>query len=74
MIFLSKKTEKLSCIRREKRFPPGPPWVPLLGSVPFLQGRGIEKFVGPTVKKFGRLSKSTLIIILLTYIDNMVVE
>jgi hypothetical protein len=65
---LSKPLSKQQLICR-KRFPPGPAWVPLLGSVPFLRGNGIEKFVGPSVKKYGKLSKKGLMFTLLIVLN-----
>ena len=39
-------------MRRPPRYPPGPPTVPLLGSLPFLPGRGVEKFVSEYVDMY----------------------
>jgi len=41
--------------RRRKKFPPGPPQIPIFGSLPFLRGNGIEKFVGESVMQYGDL-------------------
>ena len=34
-------------------FPPGPPRIPLAGSVPFLRGIGVEKIVNSDVASYG---------------------
>ena len=34
-------------------FPPGPPHIPIIGSYPFLKGKGVERFVGKAVAKYG---------------------
>ena len=39
--------------RKSSKFPPGPPSIPVFGSIPFMPGRGIEKFVSDYVASFG---------------------
>lgn len=39
--------------QRPPKFPPGPPWLPVLGSAPFLPGSGTEKFVSDYIGSFG---------------------
>ena len=39
--------------KRPVRFPPGPPHIPIVGSVPFLSGNGVEKYVSPRVASYG---------------------
>ena len=43
----------ISRLQKPPLFPPGPPSVPVLGSLPFLPGRGVEKFVSEYVSSFG---------------------
>ena len=43
----------ISLLQKPPLFPPGPPSVPVLGSLPFLPGRGVEKFVSEYVSSFG---------------------
>ena len=43
----------LDKLRKSSKFPPGPPSVPIFGSLPFMPGRGIEKFVSDYVASFG---------------------
>ena len=39
--------------KKPRKFPPGPPRLPLVGSVPFLSGRGVEKYFGEKVVSYG---------------------
>ena len=39
--------------RTPPNFPPGPPRFPIIGSFPFLKGKGVEKFVGNAVAAYG---------------------
>ena len=39
--------------QRPPKYPPGPPSIPILGSLPFLPGSGTEKFVSDYVASFG---------------------
>ena len=41
------------CFQKPKDFPPGPPHLPIIGSFPFLAGRGLEKIVGAEVASYG---------------------
>ena len=43
----------ISLFSKPPKFPPGPPAIPLVGSVPFLPGTGIERFVSDYVSSFG---------------------
>ena len=43
----------ISLFRKPPRFPPGPPTLPLIGSLPFLPGTGTEKFVSEHVASYG---------------------
>merc|ERR1712215_230632 len=43
----------LSLFRKPNGFPPGPPVVPIAGSLPFLSGIGVEKYVGPGIVSYG---------------------
>lgn len=38
------------------RFPPGPPAIPILGSIPFLWGKGPERFVNENMKSYGAVT------------------
>ena len=42
-------------IKKPPKFPPGPPRVPIFGSLPFLlfSGTGVEKFVSKKVESYG---------------------
>ena len=57
--FINKKfqflhlTRKFFYFRRPPKFPPGPPYIPILGSIPFLKGKGIEIFVDEYIMSFG---------------------
>ena len=35
------------------RFPPGPPHIPIAGSLPFLFGIGVERYVSPKIVSYG---------------------
>ena len=48
----------ISLLQKPPLFPPGPPSVPVLGSLPFLPGRGVEKFVSEYVSSFGPVTGS----------------
>ena len=39
--------------QKPKGFPPGPPIIPIAGSLPFLKGIGVEKWVSPDVASYG---------------------
>merc|ERR1719347_298644 len=39
--------------KKSLRFPPGPPFIPIAGSLPFLRGIGVEKYVSDTVTSYG---------------------
>jgi len=39
--------------KRPIRFPPGPPYIPIAGSVPFLRGLGVEKYVSDKIASYG---------------------
>ena len=38
---------------KPQNFPPGPPHLPIIGSLPFLSGLGLEKYVGQAVAAYG---------------------
>ena len=44
------------CFKRPDEFPPGPPHLPIIGSIPFLKGKGIEKFVGHEIASYGPIT------------------
>jgi len=46
----------IDLFKNPKKFPPGPPSVPILGSLPFLPGPGIEKFVSDYIASFGKVT------------------
>ena len=39
--------------KRPVRFPPGPPHIPIAGSLPFLFGIGVERYVSPKIASYG---------------------
>jgi len=43
---------KIIC-KKPANFPPGPPAIPILGSTPFLFGKGVEKFVSDKIASYG---------------------
>ena len=43
----------LTLFSKPHNFPPGPPHLPIIGSLPFLQGEGLEKYVGQAVAAYG---------------------
>ena len=43
----------IKSFRKPLNFPPGPPRFPIIGSFPFLKGKGVEKFVGNSVAAYG---------------------
>ena len=43
----------LKLFSKPKNFPPGPSFVPVLGSYPFLKGNGIERMVNKEVTSYG---------------------
>ena len=43
----------IKCFCRPNNFPPGPPHLPIIGSYPFLKGKGLEKIVGAQVASYG---------------------
>jgi len=46
----------INWFKKPEKFPPGPPTVPILGSLPFLPGSGIEKFVSEYIASFGKVT------------------
>ena len=52
-----------SCLRKPPNFPPGPPHLPVLGSLPFLPGTGTERFVSEYVSSFGAVTGTGVILL-----------
>ena len=42
--------------KRPDNFPPGPPHLPIIGSIPFLKGNGLEKLVGQEIASYGPIT------------------
>ena len=39
--------------KKHRKFPPGPPRLPIFGSLPFLHGKGVERYFSEKVVSYG---------------------